>query len=547
MVQRRFCRYAVMRQAHLSIIQSYEYYLSKGMSEQEASRQTAIDLAEQVIMSGVSGAVMGVGFGAMSGVNAFRGQETTQTATLTPEQIMEAIAEAFSGTQILNNVTEQIRDMDPSQASPILSEAADQMHAATEASIAEAQAVLDKRLSAQQTAKDTAGIDTETTEQPEQVRIQESDSEIENIIISAHGSPELQSTIDARAKAAQMGFYWKTGEIINGIFDNSVGTIENPATPSQVNDYIEYSMRYAKEQRVNGDKDFPHQIDRITTGRVSDKERTDLTRSYPTLTIPSQHTLVDNDLRHMINSHGEGTNEKYPVTIEDLKRIPNIIENYDDILYVPRTDGKQGIIYIKQHNGVTYYLEKIQEGDNSLSNKQMIKISTGTIPNLNGLKEAIEKKWGSLSAPDEHVPRMYVHDVKSTTLTDNYIRSGEEVKDFNNSQTDSNDKGGNDQGNSGGNTPPPSGAAPAGGSPAAPPSNSASGTTASSIKTGQKEWASDNLTREVISRASGTTSNGIKTDQSVLPKIDYNRALAEGTQRPYVNKNAYTLEGGARR
>ena len=106
-----------------------------------------------------------------------------------------------------------------------------------------------------------------------------------------------------------------------------------------------------------------------------------------------------------------------------------------------------------------------------------------------------------------------------------------EVKDFNNSQTDSNDNGGSDKGNSGGNTPPPSGAAPAGGSPAAPPSNSASDTTASSTKTGQKEWASDNLTREVISRASGTTPNGIKTDQSVLPKIDYSRALAEGTQR----------------
>ena len=141
---------------------------------------------------------------------------------------------------------------------------------------------------------------------------------------------------------------------------------------------------------------------------------------------------------------------------------------------------------------------------------------------------------------------MYVHDVKSTTLTDNYIRSGEEVKDFNNSQTDSYDKCGSDKGNSGGNTPPPSGAAPAGGSSAAPPSNSASGTTASSMRNGQKEWASDNLTREVISRASGTTPNGIKTDQSVLPKIDYNRALAEGTQRPYLNKNAYTLTQKAR-
>ena len=145
-----------------------------------------------------------------------------------------------------------------------------------------------------------------------------------------------------------------------------------------------------------------------------------------------------------------------------------------------------------------------------------------------------------------HLP-LILHEQAARTLSDNDCTPIEgEVKDFNNSQTDSNEKGGNDQGNSGGNTPPPSGAAPAGGSPAAPPSNSASDTTASSTKTGQKEWASDNLTREVISRASGTTPNGIKTDQSVLPKIDYNRALAEGTQRPYVNKNAYTLTQKAR-
>ena len=132
------------------------------------------------------------------------------------------------------------------------------------------------------------------------------------------------------------------------------------------------------------------------------------------------------------------------------------------------------------------------------------------------------------------------------TVNSDFTENLGEVKNFNNSQTDSNDNGGSDQGNSGGNTPPPSGASPAGGSPAAPPSNSASGTTASSTKTGQKEWASDDLTREVISRASGTTPNGIKTDQSVLPKIDYNRVLAEGTQRPYVNKNAYTLTQKAR-
>ncbi len=34
------------------------------------------------------------------------------------------------------------------------------------------------------------------------------------------------------------------------------------------------------------------------------------------------HALRDNDIRHIRNSHGEKTNEKYPVTANDIKRIP---------------------------------------------------------------------------------------------------------------------------------------------------------------------------------------------------------------------------------
>ncbi|MBQ2392395.1 MAG: hypothetical protein II306_11625, partial [Clostridia bacterium] len=37
------------------------------------------------------------------------------------------------------------------------------------------------------------------------------------------------------------------------------------------------------------------------------------------------HTLRDNDIRHIFNSHGINTNEKYPVTEDDISRIPDIV------------------------------------------------------------------------------------------------------------------------------------------------------------------------------------------------------------------------------
>lgn len=120
-----------------------------------------------------------------------------------------------------------------------------------------------------------------------------------------------------------------------------------------------------------------------------------------------RHVLRDNDIRHVINSHGEKTNEKYPITASDLKQIPDMVENYDDVLFVPRKDGKSGIYYVKQHNGTTYYLEAIAQND-ALIGKQMIKVPTGTIPDIRGLQEAIKKKWSAYSRQMNKIPRMYV-------------------------------------------------------------------------------------------------------------------------------------------
>lgn len=104
------------------------------------------------------------------------------------------------------------------------------------------------------------------------------------------------------------------------------------------------------------------------------------------------HVLSDNDIRHIDNSHGRGNaSEKYPVTAADLKQIPDIVENYDNVYYVTKENGQVGIYYEKRHNGTTYYLEAVGDG-NLLYNKQMIKVGTGDIPKIEGLKQEVEKK-----------------------------------------------------------------------------------------------------------------------------------------------------------
>jgi len=193
------------------------------------------------------------------------------------------------------------------------------------------------------------------------------------------------------------------------------------ASDDEINDFVEYSFKYAEETNVKGNKDFPKQQDHIRYAKVSEKLKNDILKHFGVKLKNKYHVLRDNDIRHLKNSHGEGTNEKYPITKDDIKQIPDIVENYDDVLWVEKDDGKKGIIYVKRHNGVTYYLEGMLN-DELLINKQMIKVPTGTIPDIKGIKDAINKKWNIVASPnDKNIPRMYVQDVWSHNVPEDSI------------------------------------------------------------------------------------------------------------------------------
>ena len=213
-----------------------------------------------------------------------------------------------------------------------------------------------------------------------------------------------------------------------GVFDKHVGTTKNFATQTDVDNYVDYAYRYADETNNRGNKEFPKQKSSLVIGKTDGKLVTNLKENFGVDVSNAYHTLNDNDIRHIKNSHGEGTNEKYPVTAEDIKQIPDIIKNYDDVLYA-ENNGKKGIYFVKRHNGVTYYLEAIINDGRTLSNKQMIKVATDTIPNIKGLKDAINKKWNIDSVPnDSKIPQMYVQDVENNYVpTDNIPQKADTV------------------------------------------------------------------------------------------------------------------------
>ena len=153
------------------------------------------------------------------------------------------------------------------------------------------------------------------------------------------------------------------------------------------------------------------------------------------------HALRDNDIRHIRNSHGEGTNEKYPITKGDLAKIPDIVMNFDKVYVKSNAAGKPGIVYVKVgSDNVTYYVEAVTEeyhNEKLLVNKQMVKTGIDEIPNLRGLIAAINKKESSSQylADLQEIRKAYVQDVKENYSDIKVPHDSESVKE--NSSVDS--------------------------------------------------------------------------------------------------------------
>ena len=90
------------------------------------------------------------------------------------------------------------------------------------------------------------------------------------------------------------------------------------------------------------------------------------------------HYLSSNWIQHILKRHGEGAKNlkpyEIPVKIEDIKLIPKIISEADEIIPSKKTTGKlsrPAIIYKKKMGNKYYYVESVNTKDGKLESQSM--------------------------------------------------------------------------------------------------------------------------------------------------------------------------------
>ncbi len=180
-------------------------------------------------------------------------------------------------------------------------------------------------------------------------------------------TPMMTDALDARRSA---------GVLKDGNVSYSYGV-----TQEDINKYVENAKTKTNTESY---KKYAKASDKLVTAVKEDIDISDYS-----------HALRDNDIRHIINSHGTSKNEKYPVSLSDIESIPFIVENYDKVFYNNHR-GNDSLIYVKVwEGGITYYVEQAIDkygNEKLLINKQMIKTGIKDIPTE--YRVAINKKEG---------------------------------------------------------------------------------------------------------------------------------------------------------
>ena len=149
------------------------------------------------------------------------------------------------------------------------------------------------------------------------------------------------------------------------------------------------------------------------------------------------HLLADNDIRHMIKQHGnpeiEPARGQIAITSKDIEKIPDILNNYDNI--VKGTENKEGntIRYIKKYSdNVSYVVEVIPTAnDTTLYVKTMWKKAINNkkeavaLTNSNNTPSSTSKTRGNLASSNSIAQN-------NSNVKDNGVRAEKITKTSNN-------------------------------------------------------------------------------------------------------------------
>ena len=169
---------------------------------------------------------------------------------------------------------------------------------------------------------------------------------------------------------------------------------------------------------------------RVSLGKVTDKIVKKVQSLLGIDVTNRTHVLSDNDIRHIINEHGDPKVElkkgQIPVTGNDIQKIPDIINNYDDIIKGNPNKKGDTIRYIKQYeDGTTYLVEVVPETSKTLNIKTMWKKPT-SLANQQEPSLTSKTQSRSISSTSNNSITQSTKNVKNdSTITNNSMQNTE--------------------------------------------------------------------------------------------------------------------------
>lgn len=129
-----------------------------------------------------------------------------------------------------------------------------------------------------------------------------------------------------------------------------------------------------------------------------------------------ERVLDSYGIKHILKNHGKASEElrgQEPITVEDFKKIPDVVENYDKVFVggISKKNKFPMIAYVKRVNGVILVIEEQRESKEKHTKK---------VPVLTMMKF----KVGEKKSPEElmlSIEKVYTQNNTSPTLTSNTL------------------------------------------------------------------------------------------------------------------------------
>jgi hypothetical protein len=202
---------------------------------------------------------------------------------------------------------------------------------------------------------------------PDRGRIKTINDFVDKFIGNVYLKKAMEEGVPVRNIMDMLSLEFRTSDEGRSLEDNGVNSFYqiNPEIEKNINELLELAKQPDNRRRT------------ITISKVSD-ELANVLRENGISVDGYRHDVDSYAVRHIKKRHGVSREKlvgQLPITNDDIKKIPYIIDNYDYIKIGTKTIvGNEGITYIKtMPDGTTFYVEEVKDRRKALLAKTMYK------------------------------------------------------------------------------------------------------------------------------------------------------------------------------